>query len=128
MIQTNTYVAYDAFFVVLVGIFNITVGSASPRLVVTESDGTVIYDTSHAATPGSSAPGNNTNNYANWQSKLINENHNTRMAIMTAQMFPCGVGYETKYSSSVGTNQAYVAIRAGVYTNNAGTFRLSINA
>ena len=114
----NTVEAYNLFLNELLNIFDITLGSQSPRLVVTETDGTVIYDT---------AAGDR-NTYQNWKSKTINENHNTRVAIMTAQMFDCGVGYETKYSSTVGTNQNYVAIRAGPYLNSAGTFRLSYNS
>ena len=140
MIQTNYPTAYDALLAQLLTIFGITLGSASPRLVVVQSDGSVIYDTSKSA----ASP--NANTYANWVTDQsgqyygngaspvvaanpgIDPNHNTRMAIMTAQMFPCGVGYETKYSSTVGTPQAYVAVRAGVFTNDSGTFRLSVNA
>jgi len=116
--------AYDSLLNTVVSLFNITLGNATPRLVITEPDGTVVIDT--ARPPG-------TNTYANWQNKLINENHNSRVAILTTQLFPCGVGYETKYSSTLSSNQllpinqAYVAIRAGPFLNNAGTFRLSVN-
>jgi hypothetical protein len=136
---TATNSIYNDFLIFLVGIFKITLGSESPRLLVSESDGTVIYDTSKPLSPGPGYPGNS---YSNWQQKLgystgsaltgnpvylINENHNSRVSINTSQLFQSGVGYETKYSSTVNTNQAYVAIRAGQYLNNTGTFRLSIN-
>lgn len=124
MIQANSSAAYDAFLAQLLQVFapfGLILGTASPRLLVAESDGTVVIDTSRAA--GST----NANTYANWQAKLINENHNTRVAVMAAQMFPCGVGYETKFSSTLGISQSYVGIRGGPYLNNPGTFRLSIN-
>lgn len=72
--------------------------------------------------------GSGQNNFYNWQNKQINENHNTRVAFMAAQMFPCGVGYETRYSTALGVTQYNVAIRLGPYLNNPGTIRLSISA
>ncbi len=118
----NGPVLYNAFLATLLTVFGITLGTDSPRLLVAESDGTVVIDTSRAA----DSP--NANTYENWQNKNINENHNTRVAVMTAQLFEAGVGYESKYSTSVNANQKYVAIRGGQYLNNPGTFRLSQNA
>lgn len=87
------------------------------RIVVTESDGTVIVDT-----------GKSTNSCDNWQAKTVNENHNSRVAIFDAQAWPCGLGAETKFSSSVKVDQNYVAIRMGVYLHSIGTVRISANA
>lgn len=87
---------------------------ADGRIVVTLPDGTVVVDTSKT---------NNT--YANYIAKAINENHNTRVAILDAQIYDCGVGLETKTSSSTGVEEIYVAKRLGVYLNSAGTVRLS---
>lgn len=85
------------------------------RIVITLPDGTVVLDTS---------AGNNT--YANYQAKLIRENHNSRIAILDAQNNRCGVGYEHKLSSTQWTYQKYVAIRLGEYLNSAGTIRISV--
>ena len=55
----------------------------------------------------------------------MNENHNSRIAILDAQLYPCGRGVESKLSSTTETTQAYVAYRLGNYLNNAGTVRIS---
>ena len=88
---------------------------ANGRVVVTLPDGTVVVDTSKGA--------NNT--YANFIDKAINENHNTRVAILDAQIYDCGVGLETKTSTSTGVAEIYLAKRLGVYLDSAGTVRLS---
>jgi hypothetical protein len=63
---------------------------ADGRVVITLPDGTVVVDTSKGAA----------NTYQNFQDKVINENHNTRVAILDAQIYDCGVGLETKTSTS----------------------------
>jgi hypothetical protein len=88
---------------------------ADGRVVVTLPDGTVVVDTSKGAA----------NTYQNFQDKVINENHNTRVAILDAQIYDCGVGVETKTSTSTGSEEVYVAKRLGPYLNSAGTIRLS---
>lgn len=88
---------------------------ANGRIVVTLPDGTVVVDTSKGA--------NNT--YANFIDKAINENHNTRVAILDAQIYDCGVGLETKTSSSTGVQEVYLAKRLGAYLDSVGTVRLS---
>jgi hypothetical protein len=88
---------------------------ANGRVVVTLPDGTVVVDTSKGA--------NNT--YANFIDKAINENHNTRVAILDAQIYDCGVGLETKTSSSTGVQEVYLAKRLGAYLDSVGTVRLS---
>ena len=79
---------------------------AGLRVLVTLSDGRVAYDTSKGA--------NNT--FANYQANTINENHNTRVAIMVALLGNSGVGNETKFSTSTGIKEAYNAIRMGLST------------
>ncbi len=95
------------------------------RVVITLSDGTVVIDT---------AKSNNT--YANYQGKKINENHNSRIAIADAQMYQCGLGVESKFSSSTQVVETYVARRLGnatnattygaSYLNSSGTVRVSV--
>ncbi len=118
---------YQTFYDACVNLAN----SVSPvgRLVFAESDGTVVVDT-----------GKGTNSYANWQSKSINENHNTRASFILANIYPAGIAVETKFSSSSGTTEAYVAIRGQTKHKHAkhpsktflnekalGVFRLSVN-
>lgn len=84
------------------------------RLVVTLPDGTVVVDTSK------------TNSYTRYKAKTINENHNTRIAILHSQLHVCGHGVETKFSTSDNTRESYVAIRLGAYLNSSGTARISV--
>jgi hypothetical protein len=84
------------------------------RVLITLPDGTVVLDT---------AAVNNTR--ANYKAKLINENHNSRLAILAAQEYPCGLGLESKLSTSTGTNEAYFALRAGAHLDSDGTLRIS---
>lgn len=84
------------------------------RIVITLPDGTVVVDT------------NGSNSWANYQSKSINENHNSRIAILNSQLCLGGVGYEQKYSTSTGNVEKYVAIRLGEYLKNFGSIRISI--
>lgn len=84
------------------------------RVLMTLPDGTVVLDTSRT---------NNT--YANFLAKAINENHNSRIAILAAQEYPCGLGLESKLSSSTGLVEAYFALRAGTHLDSIGTIRIS---
>ncbi|WP_297324936.1 hypothetical protein [Nitrosomonas sp.] len=88
---------------------------ANGRVVVTLPDGTVVVDTAKGAT----------NTFANFEAKAINENHNTRVAILDAQIYDCGVGLETKTSSTTGVSEVYLAKRLGAYLDSVGTVRLS---
>jgi hypothetical protein len=90
--------------------------AGTSRLVITLADGTVVVDTGKSAN----------NNYATFAAKAVNENHNSRVAIMLAQTHECGLGVETKYSSTDKSNEKYVAIRLGAYLDSAGTARLSM--
>jgi hypothetical protein len=106
----------EATYATLLAEANATAAStANGRVVITLPDGTVVVDTSKGA--------NNT--FANFQAKTINENHNSRVAILDAQLFECGIGVETKRSSTTGAIEDGVARRLGVYLNNAGTARMS---
>jgi len=88
------------------------------RVVVTLPDGTVVYDSKETV--------NNT--WSNFNGKIINENHNTRPAIMEAQLFNYGKGYESKYSTSTGSQENYAAFRIGGLGASLGTIRFSTKA
>lgn len=88
---------------------------ANGRIVVTLADGTVVVDTSKGAT----------NTFVNFKAKAINENHNSRISILDAQLYDCGVGLETKTSTTDGIKENYLAKRLGPYLDSAGTVRLS---
>ncbi len=105
---------------------------ASPRLLLAESDGTVIYDsaqfgkkvtntTASCGTQGTVPR----NSYPSFCTKQVNENHNSRIAILDAQLYTCGLGVETKFSTSVNKTQSYVAERLGDYLDSEGTARYS---
>ena len=91
------------------------------RVLVTLSDGTVAYDTKSA---------NNTYlAFSTKNPKAINENHNSRLAILTALMSNAGTGYEKKYSYSNGQDQVYYAVRMGSSPQHAlGVVRVSVYA
>jgi hypothetical protein len=105
---------------------------ASPRLLLTESDGTVIYDSAQIGKTVTNDDANcgitgdvPRNSYPAFCTKQVNENHNSRVAILATQLFPCGLGVETKFSTSVNKIQSYVAVRMGDYLNSMGTARYS---
>ena len=98
-------------------------GIPTGRVVIALPDGTVVLDT--ARTDGDPAvPTSNT--YAHFQAKTINENHNSRIAFMTAQQYPCGVSVESKLSTSTGQTEHYFALRLGTHLNSLGTVRISV--
>ena len=93
----------------------------SGRLVITLADGTVVLDTArddHATDPTS-------NSYQHFVDKTINENHNSRVAILAAQEYPCGFGLEGTLRPSAGRHEAYLALRAGPHLASYGTLTLS---
>ena len=88
------------------------------RVLISLSDGQVVYD---------SGKGDAGNTYAKAQSKTINENHNSRVSILTALLSNAGTGYEEKYSSSGQKFEAYHAQRMGASSSNAlGVVRVSV--
>jgi hypothetical protein len=99
---------------------------APGRVVITLPDGTVVIDTGKLDDPTNLTPLALGNSYAHFLAKTVNENHNSRVAIFDAQEYPCGTGVETKFSSTDGRTEAYVAIRLGTHLNNAGTVRFSL--
>jgi len=94
------------------------------RVLIALPDGTVVVDTSKP-TDFTNINSGYANSYAHFQNKNVNENHNTRVAVFDAQLFPVGIGVETKFSTTDGTNEQYVAIRLGNYLNSSGTARFS---
>ena len=87
------------------------------RLIICEADGTVIYDSSKV----------NLNTFQNFKDKKINENHNSRLAIIRALLSASGRGYEVKRSTTTSNStEYYVASRLGFSSENAvGTVRIS---
>jgi hypothetical protein len=66
---------------------------AVDRVTVIQADGTYLVDTN---------------------SPPPKENHNTRISIMAAQICPRGLGWERKYSNTVGNNEYYLSRRCDV--------------
>eukprot|EP01084_Bolivina_argentea_P233226 392870_1 len=85
------------------------------RTVLTLSDGTVLYDSTKGKL----------NTHFNAKNKAINENHNNRIAIMSAQLNNIGKAWERKLSTSGDEIEDYVARRCGSQFDNFGTIRLS---
>jgi hypothetical protein len=94
------------------------------RLVVTLPDGTVVLDTIR---PDGDTPAN-ANSFAHFQAKSINENLNTRVAIAAAQTYPCGIGIETRLSTTTGLFESHFSVRLGSHLSSRGTARLSMVA
>lgn len=94
------------------------------RLVVTLPDGTVVLDTFR---PDGDVPAN-ANSFAHFQAKSINENLNTRVAMAAAQAYPCGIGIETRLSTTTGAFESHFAVRLGSHLSSRGTARLSMIA
>jgi len=65
------------------------------------------------------------NSYDHFKNKTVNENHNSRVAIFSAQQFPCGLGIETKFSTSDNQDESYVSRRLGIHLDSEGTARIS---
>jgi hypothetical protein len=88
------------------------------RVLVALADGTVCYDSSKGSE----------NTYSNFQSKSINENHNSRVAILQALLSNTGIGFEAKLSTTTNTLTNYLAQRIW-YTNGRpmGTIRVSVD-
>jgi hypothetical protein len=127
---SNFATATDAQYQTLVDLANAKAAAANTalavttaRVVVTLPDGTVVVDTGKPAnTTVTPATGST---LANFKAKTINENHNTRLAILDAQQYPCGFGLETKVSTTLGLMETAVAKRLGAYMNSYGTVRVS---
>ena len=116
---------YDASVAVLnssVAALKNTFGKTTARILFCLPDGTVFYDSSRI---GNTDP-TKLNTWTNAENKTINENHNTRAAIMNAQLLEDGVSFESKFSTSDNIYEDYVAVRIGPQGANAGTIRYSV--
>jgi len=98
---------------------------ANGRVLVTVPDGTVVLDTAKPDDPTDATPNDLANSYQHFKNKKVNENHNSRVAILDAQEWPCGVGLESKFSTSDNQREIYVAVRLGSHLDSNGTARLS---
>jgi|GEM_PF-1130950 len=96
---------------------------ANGRLVVTLPDGTVVVDTSQVDDPTNTQPKGNS--YLHFRNKTINENLNTRISNLDSQLHVCGIGVETRFSTTDLVKESFVAIRLGAYLNSSGTARIS---
>lgn len=94
------------------------------RILVSRADGMVVFDSSKGTI----------NNWGNAASRLsneniINENHNSRISILTACLSADGIGMEQKYSSSTELTEQYLAKRIGKSSENIiGCIRYSFAA
>ena len=104
---------YDAFLLLIRTSFD-----PKYRIVPTLPDGTVVLDTSYPI-------GDQRNTYASFSMEIVGPDHNTRIAILKTQFEEAGVGYETKFSTTVKQQQSYVAIRLGKYLESSGSIRIS---
>jgi hypothetical protein len=96
------------------------------RVVVTLSDGQVVLDTAKGTTTVNGASVE-VNSFANFKDKKINENHNSRVAILTALLSNAGTGYEEKFSTTELKFEAYHAQRMGASPSDAlGVVRVSV--
>jgi hypothetical protein len=100
-------------------------GITTGRVLITLPDGTAVVDTSKPDDPADSTP-DQANSFQHFKNKTVNENHNTRISILDAQLWPCGLGVEKKFSTTDNVFEIYLAERLGPYLNNEGTARLSI--
>ena len=78
-------------------------GLNNSRILGALVEGVVFYDSSKG----------DKNTFSNYKEKKINENHMSRAAIREAVDSEDGIGWESKYSSTVGDFENYVAIRVG---------------
>lgn len=132
-----------------------TIGSSPGcglRMLATVDDGSVFLDTSKGASTNTFYNFNNKikialpsgNSYLNTKTNAItltdaavvtgsaggnsiNENHMTRPEILVALLSNSGNGYSSRFSTSIGGNNVYLAKRLGLSTEQPdGLFRLSV--
>ena len=84
------------------------------RILICLPNGNVVFDSKKQ-----------NNSYYNFIYNNINENHNTRQAILTAQLSNDGIGGEIKYSTTTGNYEIYYAVRIGKLGLSDGTIVLS---
>ena len=94
-----------------------------PRITITGADGVVLVDTNK--NDATNVQGN-AKEPTNPATTVINTNHNSRLAILTAALGSSGIGMEKKKSSSTGRIEEYYAERVGISAQNAiGVIRYS---
>jgi hypothetical protein len=98
---------------------------ATGRVLITVPDGTAVIDTARPDDPTNITPNVFANSFQHFKNKMVNENHNTRIAIHDAQEWPCGVGLESKFSTSDNRTENYVGLRLGNHLDSDGTARMS---
>jgi hypothetical protein len=76
---------------------------ANGRVTLILPDGTTVIDTSKGAA----------NTWANDQAKLINENLDSRLSVLSSQLFTCGVAIERKLSTATGFFEHVLSVRLG---------------
>ncbi len=135
--------AYDALYAASIALSS-TISDG--RVLVALSDGTVVVDTAQAIDLGCSGQCNNcgctstntntapaypcpnpvlANGYCHYATKTVNENYNTRVAVINANQWRCGVGAETRFNTSSRLPEAFVAIRMGDYLDCTGVVMIS---
>lgn len=122
-LQTSAVVDQPTYAILLTSARGLALSVPNGRVVVTLPDGTVVVDTGRPDDPTNVLAAGNS--FQHFQAKTVNENHNSRIAILDAQEWPCGAGLERKFSSSTGFTETYFAIRLGAHLNSVGTVRLS---
>ena len=104
------------------------------RVVLLYPDGNTLYDSQYNYTHGEIKNDISLNNVFSDVSgngypelKFPNENHMSRLSVMTAMLGNDGVGYETKYSTTTKSRESYRAYRIGYNSSDAiGCIRLSM--
>ena len=86
------------------------IASSTPtgRVLITLPDGTVVVDTSKPDDPTNLTPAVQANSFQHFKNKTVNENHNTRTSIFDAQLWPCGLGVERKFSTTDNVSEIYL--------------------
>lgn len=86
------------------------------RIVIIAANGMVIVDSEKGTR----------NTLVNFLAGAIDENFNSRIAILDAQAWPAGVGLERQFDFNNFRYGSAVAIRLGGYLDSLGTVRLTI--
>jgi hypothetical protein len=121
--QTVAVIDQPTYAILLTSARGLALSVPNGRALIALPDGTVVIDTARADDPTNVMAAGNS--FQHFQTKTVNENHNSRIAILDAQVWPCGAGLERKFSSSTGFTETYFALRLGAHLDSAGTVRLS---
>ena len=104
------------------------------RIVVVLPDGHVVYDSGQEDSVDGNGNGNvythinkPANNFITSGKYKINENHNTRLHVITANLSQSGISFATKFSTSTDAQQYYIAVRQGSQYEHTGTIIISMD-